>query len=199
MSVLLEDYNDIDNFSILESEIVGGERTFKLRGSLGRCDFPNKNKRVYPRSIMVPLIEELQTQIRENRFLGEINHPQSRPQIDLTLASHKITSFQLNEDGHMVGEIVPLSTTKGKELNALLKDGVRVGVSTRGTGTVKPYKGHLGEGLVEVQPGFRMFAIDIVSDPSAGTFPEMVVESAPEIIPGIPFKRVWALSFKNLK
>jgi hypothetical protein len=196
---LLEDYSDVGNYTILESDLVGGERTYKLRGSLGRCDFPNKNKRVYPSSVMIPVISSLQEAIKENRFLGEINHPSNRPQIDLTLASHKITQFTLTEDGNMIGEIVPLSTTKGRELNALLKDGVKVGVSTRGTGSVKPYTGHLGEGLVEVQQGFRMFAIDIVSDPSAGTFPDMVVESAPEIITGVPFKRVWALSFKNLK
>src|SRR6478609_2003839 len=174
---LLEDYNDIDRFTIMESDIVGGERTFKLRGSLGRCDFPNKNKRVYPSNIMRPVIEGLQEAIRENRFLGEINHPSNRPNIDLQLVSHKITQFQLTEDGHMIGEIVPLSTTQGRELNALLKDGVKVGVSTRGTGQVKPYAGTLGEGLVEVQPGFKMFAIDIVSDPSAGTYPTLVTES----------------------
>ena len=95
--------------------------------------------------------------------------------------------------------MIPLSTPSGKILNSLLKDGVRVGVSTRGTGSVKPYKGHLGEGLVEVQPGFKMFAIDVVADPSAGTYPDLVTEETQQTISNSTFRRIWALSFKNLK
>jgi hypothetical protein len=194
---LLEDYSDIGKYTILESEIVGGERTYRLRGSLGRCDFPNKNKRIYPMSVMRPVIEGLQEAVRDGRFVGELDHPPT-PKINMEKISHKITQLSLTEDGHIIGEIIPTTNTQGKELNALLRDGIKVGVSTRGTGAVKPYSGNLGEGFVEVQPGFRMFAIDVVWDPSASTIPDVVLESY-EDSKFNSFRTIWDMSFRSKK
>jgi len=85
------------------------------------------------------------------------------------------TELRITPDGAVIGEMVPAGPDKYKFI-ALLEDGIGVGVSTRGVGNVKPVR-TMGEEILQVQPGYRMNAIDIVHDPSAGTYPEAVYES----------------------
>ncbi len=193
--MLLEEPTLLERFEIL-SEGANGEKTYKLRGIFSRCDSANKNKRIYRRSIMEEVIGDLQESIQNGGFVGELDHPPT-PKVNMKEISHKITKLALTEDGAVVGEIVPAGPRKN-DFEQIMKDGIRVGVSTRGVGSVKPYSGPLGEGLVEVQPGYKMKAIDVVFDPSAGTFPEKVFESTEEeddkkILLAVPagFKAVW--------
>lgn len=194
--MLLEEPILLTNFDVLKEETDGPEKSYKLRGVFSRCDAANKNKRVYKRGIMEEVISDLQEAIKSGGFVGELDHPPT-PKINMDKISHKITKLAIAEDGAVVGEIVPAGPRKN-ELIQLMEDGIRLGVSTRGVGSVKPYNGPLGEGLVEVQPGYKMKAIDIVFDPSAGTFPEMVYEDTQleeerKILLAVPsnFKAVW--------
>jgi len=190
--MLLEEPTLLEKFEVL-SEDSDGEKSYKLRGVFSRCDVANKNKRVYRRSIMEEVVNNLQEIIENGGFVGELDHPPT-PKINMDKISHKVTKLALTEDGAIVGEIIPAGPKK-HDLIELMKDNIRVGVSTRGVGAVKPYKGPLGEGLVEVQPGYQMRAIDIVFDPSAGTFPEAVLENTEYD----EDKKLWLASPSNFK
>lgn len=105
------------------------------------------------------------------------------------------------ETGELSGVARPSSTPQGEILKGLMKDGIRVGFSTRCSGKVKPYRGPLGEGLVEVQPGLRLIAIDAVMNPSAKCFPKAIIESTEEeskyhFMSGVSnFKTIWETNF----
>jgi len=188
---LLEDYNDLKLFEAIR-ELDGGAPTWRLRGVFSEANVANKNKRVYPIDIMRQVVESLQPIVAEGGFVGELDHPPS-PKINMDKISHKITRLTITEAGKVVGEIVPAGPRKG-DLISLLEDKIRCGVSTRGTGKVKPYMGPLGEDLVEVLPGYSMKAIDIVFDPSAGAFPSPVLEDiATKVMLGgsASFRKIW--------
>lgn len=194
--MLLEEPVLLTNFDVLKEDNNGQEKSYKLRGVFSRCDVINKNKRIYKRGIMEEAVLGLQEAIQSGGFVGELDHPPT-PKINMDKISHKITKLAIAEDGAVVGEIIPAGPRK-RELINLMEDGIRLGVSTRGVGAVKPYNGPLGEGLLEVQPGFQMKAIDIVFDPSAGTYPEQVLESTEyeeerRILLAVPsnFKAIW--------
>ena len=193
-SLFLEDYTDIFEYQLLESS--KDEKGYYIRGVVSRAGARNKNKRVYPMAVMEAAIEELQEAVSGGGFVGELDHPPT-PKININKISHKITKLKMAPDGAVLAEMVVLDTAEGKTLKKLIDGGVRLGVSTRGLGGVKPYMGALGEGLVEVQPGFKMKAIDVVFDPSAGTDgrPNFVTEDTTEggIVLGhtANFERVW--------
>lgn len=186
--MFLQESNDLERFEVLQ-ESEGGEKTYRLRGIFSKAGVVNKNKRIYSREIMEEAVRQATDLIKQGRFVGEIEHPSS-PKINLERISHKITELKMTSDGAVIGEMVPAGPSK-HVLIELLADKINVGVSTRGVGTVKPYRGPLGEGLLEVQPGYMMNAIDIVHDPSAGTFPEAVFESTEYDMES----RVYAISY----
>lgn len=188
--ILLEEFLDDNKYEICE-EIVKGEPKLFYRGVLARANFANKNKRVYPTSVMESAVKSAQRSINERAFVGELDHPPT-PKINVEKISHVITSMNLLEDGNVVGEIEPLDTEPGKHLKTLMRSRIKLGVSTRGSGTVRAYNGPLGEGLVEVNPDFSMAAVDIVWNPSNDAYPEIVSEST-NIMLGqtIRFRQVW--------
>jgi hypothetical protein len=192
--LFLEDYTDVFEYQLMESEKISGG--YFIRGIVSRAGRRNKNKRIYPMSVMGEAVEKLQEAVSSGGFVGELDHPPT-PKININKISHKITKLKLAPDGAVLAEMVVLDTLEGKTLKKLIDGGVRLGVSTRGLGGVKPYNGPLGEGLVEVQPGFTMKAIDVVFDPSAGDDgrPNFVTEETTEngIILGhtAKFERVW--------
>ena len=185
--IYLEEFSFIEQYTLIES----AENKHLLRGIFGRSDFANRNKRVYPRPVMEECINNLQESIGQRGLVGELDHPPS-PKINVKGISHVITKLALAPDGAYIGEIEALDTNPGVELKKLMDSRLRLGVSTRGLGNVKPYNGPLGEGLVEVMPGYRMKAIDIVFDPSADAFPKAVVEDT-NIVLGSDnaFRKVW--------
>jgi hypothetical protein len=196
----LEDYTDIFEYQLMESSKDG--KDYFIRGVVSRAGTRNKNKRIYPMSVMESTINDLQEAVGSGGFVGELDHPPT-PKINVNKISHKITKLKMAPDGAVLAEMVVLDTEEGRTLKKLIDGGVRLGVSTRGLGGVKPYMGPLGEGLVEVQPGFKMKAIDVVFDPSAGDDgrPNFVTEGVTEggIILGhsAKFERVWNDVFGN--
>jgi len=189
MNIILEEFSN--SYEILKEDIDKGARVYKIRGIMGRANYPNKNKRVYPISVIKESIDEVQELIKGNRFLGELDHPNS-PKINMDKISHKITNLFLSEDGSIIGEMIPAGPNKNL-LISLIEDGIGFGVSTRGTGTVRPYNGPLGEGLMEVVPGYKLRAIDIVHEPSASAFPNVIRENTEDNMFFVPssFKSVF--------
>lgn len=171
--MLLQEYNDLEKFEVL-NESEGGEKTYRLRGVFSRSGTKNKNGRIYSREIMEAAVEAAQEAVKTGRFVGELDHPAS-PKINIDKISHKITELKFTPDGAVIGEMVPAGPDKYKFIS-LLEDKIGVGVSTRGIGNVKPIRS-MGEEILQVQEGYQMRAIDVVHDPSAGTYPEAVYES----------------------
>lgn len=189
--MFLEDFNFIERYDVLNEGKEGNR--YILRGVFSRVDHPNKNKRIYPRDIMEESINAAKDSISNRALVGELDHPPT-PKINVNGISHVINRLAISPDGAVLGEAEALDTAPGKTLKELMKARVKLGVSTRGVGSVEPYRGPLGEGLVVVKPGYRMKAIDIVFDPSQDAFPEYVREETEhKIILGATrkFSEVW--------
>ena len=132
-----------------------------VKGVLQRADAKNQNGRVYPKDILIREAKKYSDiNIKERRALGELDHPDSSI-VNLNNVSHNIT--EMHWDGNdLVGTVEILSTPSGNILKELFKCGIKLGISSRGLGSVKT----LGEGEVEVQPDFELIAFDFVSNPS---------------------------------
>lgn len=143
-----------------------------LSGVMQRCDAINQNGRKYPVDILRREADKYKKIfITERRALGELDHPES-PVVNLANVSHNV--LDLWWDGNnLMGKIEILSTPSGNIAKELLKAGIRLGISSRGMGSVKA----IGEGKVEVQDDFEIVCWDLVSNPSTqGAFMETLNE-----------------------
>ena len=150
-----------EEVSYIKENIGNGEKTYFIEGVFMQSDVKNRNGRVYPKNI---LGKECQRYIKEyvekGRAMGELNHP-TGPTVNLDRVSHIIK--ELHEDGsNMVGKAKVLDTPMGRIVKNLIDEGARLGVSTRGMGSLRSKNGYQ-----EVQEDFMLAAIDIVADPSA--------------------------------
>ena len=143
-----------------------------VEGVVQRANAKNGNGRVYPKDTLEREIDKYKaTYIKENRALGELDHPES-PIINLKNVCHNILDLWWNGDDVM-GKIEILPTPSGNILKALLIAGITVGISSRAMGSVK----QIGE-TVEVQDDLELVCWDFVSTPSTqGAFMEIVSES----------------------
>jgi len=144
-----------------------------VKGVLQRADAKNQNGRVYPRNILMREAKKYaDVNIKERRALGELDHPDSSI-VNLNNVSHNVT--EMHWDGNdLVGTVEVLSTPSGNILKELFKCGIKLGISSRGLGSVK----QLGEGEVQVQDDFELIAFDFVSNPSThGAFLKPMNES----------------------
>jgi hypothetical protein len=173
MRLIKEDisFNDVQTLT----EGSGANKKLYIKGPFLQAEKVNRNNRVYPQKIMDAAVARyMQEYIKENRALGELNHP-PEPVVNPERAAIMTTS--LEKDGcYYIGTAKVLSTPMGKIVENLLSDGVKVGVSSRGLGSLKQAR----EGFNEVQEDFMLTtAADVVFDPSAQTaFVEGVYESA---------------------
>lgn len=144
-----------------------------IDGVLQRADAINQNGRKYPKDVLLRESEKYANVfIKENRALGELDHPDSSI-VNLANTSHNIVKLWW-EGNDLKGKIEILDTPSGNIAKSLLKAGIRLGISSRGLGSVKT----LGEGTVEVQDDFEIVCWDLVSNPSTqGAFMEVVKES----------------------
>lgn len=158
---LLRELNEGLDVQVL-TEGTGAEKQYFIEGVFLQADIKNKNGRVYPSEIMR---EETKRYVKEyvdtNRALGELGHP-TNPSINLDRVSHKIVS--LKEDGsNIIGRAKIMNTPYGKIVKNLMDEGVKLGVSSRGLGSLKEKNG-----AKVVCEDFRLItAADIVADPSA--------------------------------
>ena len=130
-----------------------------LSGVMQRCDEQNGNGRVYPRMILEREVKNYMKSVKENRACGELDHPEDSV-VNLKNASHTVTSLWW-EGKDLMGKIKVLSTPAGLILQALISDGISLGISSRGLGSVSE---HQGKTLVE--DDFQLICFDIVSEPS---------------------------------
>jgi hypothetical protein len=145
------------------TESVNGKKSLFIEGIFLQSECVNRNGRMYPFSIMEREVNRYnENYVQKGRALGELGHPDG-PTVNLDRVSHKIV--QLEQKGNnWVGKAQILSTPMGKIAESLLKDGVTLGVSSRGIGSLRENT----KGYKEVGEDFMLAtAADIVADPSA--------------------------------
>ena len=136
-----------------------------VKGVLQRAESKNQNGRVYPREVLLKEVGKyLENQVTERRALGELDHPESSV-VNLNNASHNVIEMHWDGDD-LMGTVEVLSTPAGNILKELFKSGIKLGISSRGLGSVEPVNEKEGEDTVEVQPDFELIAFDFVSNPS---------------------------------
>jgi hypothetical protein len=147
-----------------------------VNGVLQRADAKNQNGRVYPKETLMREAKKYSDSfIAEKRALGELDHPDSSV-VNLNNVSHNVLGMKWNGDD-LVGTVEVLGTPAGNILKELFKSGIRLGISSRGMGSVKEVFSEGGDTL-EVQPDFELIAFDFVSNPSThGAFLSPVNES----------------------
>ena len=157
---------------------ANGDGRLLMRGVFQRAGKKNQNGRIYSNELLQREVKRLQDSIDDNRLGGELDHPQSA-KIRVPVTSHLITKLWIpNNSDEVYGELTPTHNSSGRDLfNLITKDKMRLGVSSRGTGTLK----ETDNGLL-VQPNYNMITFDIVADPSThGAFPTEVNNSNKKI------------------
>ena len=136
-----------------------------VKGVLQRAESKNQNGRVYPRETLVREAKKYaEVQIAERRALGELDHPDSSV-VNLNNVSHNILEMHWTGKD-LVGTVEVLGTPAGNILKELFKSGIKLGISSRGLGSVKEISEAEGDDTVQVQPDFELIAFDFVSNPS---------------------------------
>jgi len=151
----------LDNINSVIEEDVSGKKEMFIEGVFLQDSIKNRNGRMYPKEVMNEAVKRYKKDyIDTKRSISELNHPTS-PQVNPERASHIVTS--LSESGNnWMGRAKVLNTPMGGIVRNLINDGVSMGVSSRGLGSVKE-----SNGANVVQNGYYITAIDVVSDPSA--------------------------------
>ncbi len=166
--MLLVEYTLLDDLQVINENTTGGVTKLKLRGRFQKCDEQNNNGRIYPRKILEGQVQRIQEKIKDRSLVGALDHP-ANDAIHLSQASHLITGLSVDKTGDVIGECEILSTPNGKIVESLIKDGVKIGISSRGVGSVSEGR----EGKI-VNEDFKLITFDLVSDPSTkGAFPEL--------------------------
>jgi hypothetical protein len=140
-----------------KAEVANG--ALYLTGVMQRAEAQNGNGRVYPREILRREVKNYTKLVRENRALGELDHPEDSV-INLKNASHMVTDIWWDGDDVM-GKVKVLNTPSGEILKSLVSSGVKLGISSRGLGSVSEST----NGTV-VEEDFQLICFDFVSEPS---------------------------------
>ena len=160
-----------ENVEFITEEKKGG-KSYKIRGIFMQADVKNRNGRVYPLDILRKEVTKYNKNfIQQNRAFGELGHPDG-PTVNLERVSHMITS--LTPDGkNFIGEAKIMETPMGKIVKNLMDEGAKLGVSSRGMGSLNQKNG-----ASYVRDDFYLAtAADIVADPSApNAFVEGIME-----------------------
>ena len=167
---LIAEYNESDVEFITEAKEGEGKK-YIISGVFAQSESKNRNGRIYPRPIMEKAVSKyVAEQVSKDRAVGELNHPEG-PTVNLDKVSHKITELKM-KGNDVVGKAQILDTPNGKIVQGLLDGGVKLGVSTRGMGSLAQQ----GNAMV-VKDDYLLNTIDIVQDPSApGAFVNGIME-----------------------
>ena len=164
---LLVDYIPFEVTQQQINESIKNNGKLIVNGVLQRANAKNQNGRIYPRNTLMREADNYsKVQIAERRALGELDHPDSSV-VNLNNASHNILEMHWNGDD-LVGTVEVLGTPAGNILKELFKSGIKLGISSRGLGSVE----ELGEAegdenpTVKVKDDFELIAFDFVSNPS---------------------------------
>jgi hypothetical protein len=151
------------NIEVLAEANADGTKALYITGPFMEANVVNGNKRVYSAEVMNNAVNNyVKNKVTKGNAYGELNHP-SGPQIDLERACILIKELDMNDNGQVMGKARVLSTPMGNIVKGLLESECRVGVSSRGMGSLKSVNG-----INEVQKDFKLVtAADVVADPSA--------------------------------
>ena len=167
---LISEYHD-SNLQVITENKKDGGKAYVIEGVFMQADKKNRNGRIYGKAILENAVNKyVKEQVKTGRAVGELNHPEG-PTINLDKVSHKITELKF-EGSDVIGKASILNTPMGKIVEGLLEGGVKLGVSSRGMGTLVNKQGtsHVGK-------DFMLSTVDIVQDPSApGAFVNGIME-----------------------
>ena len=169
---LISEFNDYAVAPVIVEENEKGEKEYFIEGVFMQSDIKNRNGRIYPEQVMKKEVDRYVKEfVEKDRAFGELGHPDG-PTINLDKVSHMIT--KLEQDGkNFMGRAKVLSTPNGQIVRNLINDGAKLGVSSRGLGSLETRGG-----AQVVKDDFQLAtAADIVADPSA---PEAFVEGIME-------------------
>ena len=185
---------EIESVEFITEKLKNGKQNLYIEGIFLQGNIKNRNGRMYPMETLQREVARYnESNITSGRALGELGHPDG-PTVNLDRVSHKITS--LKESGsNFIGRAKILDTPMGSIASSLIKEGVKLGVSSRGIGSLKPTK----EGFNVVGDDFMLAtAADIVADPSApDAFVEGIMEGKEWIWEGNSFREQRAAETKN--
>ena len=143
------------------SEGVGSTKNYFIEGVFMQSETKNRNGRMYPSSVMSKEVGRYNTEyVAQNRAMGELGHPEG-PTVNLERVSHIIKDLRL-EGNDVYGRAKILDTPYGKIVKNLMDEGAKLGVSSRGMGSLKEQ-----DGVNVVQEDFMLASVDVVADPSA--------------------------------
>ena len=207
---LIAEYTESDVQCIVEKR-EDGTKKYVIEGVFAQADKKNRNGRVYPKAIMEGAVGKyVDEQVSKQRAVGELNHPEG-PTVNLDKVSHLITDLRF-EGNDVVGKASILETPMGKIVQGLLDGGVRLGVSTRGMGSLEQRND-----AMYVKEDFMLNAVDIVQDPSApnafvngvmegvewvwnnGIIEPQVIEKVETEIKRAPSKRLYETQVREFK
>ena len=169
MKLISESIEDIEYITEDDAE---GKKNYRIRGVFLQAEVKNRNGRIYPMSVLEKEVGRYNKEyVQKNRAFGELGHPDG-PTVNLERVSHMIT--KLHPDGkNFIGEAKIMDTPYGKIVKNLINEGAKLGVSSRGMGSLEPRRG----AQVVKDDFYLATAADIVADPSApNAFVEGIME-----------------------
>jgi hypothetical protein len=169
MSLYLRENLTFDRANLIVESVKEGEmKTLHMKGIFIQGGVRNANERIYPVSEIEKAVEQLNGQIREGHsVLGEVDHPDDL-KINLDRVSHMITSMWM-DGANGYGKLKILPTPMGQLVSTMLESGVKLGVSSRGSGNVDDGSGKVSD--------FEIITVDIVAQPSApNAYPKAIYE-----------------------
>ena len=152
---------DVTPFKPILREMKERPGVFEVEGVMQRAGAKNQNGRTYDKSILQREVKKYMNEFVNNgNAFGELDHPES-PVVSLKNASHVVKDLYWDGDD-LMGKVELLNTPSGNIVKEIIKGGHTIGISSRGTGSVK----QTNEGTLEVQPDFELVCWDFVSNPS---------------------------------
>ena len=182
-----------ENVKYFSESAENGEKKFIIDGVFMQAEQVNRNRRVYPKSVLEKAVNKYVTEyVNKGRAVGELNHPEG-PAINLDKVSHRITNLQWSGND-VYGKALILDTPMGKIVKGLLEGGCQLGVSSRGMGTVANKNGQ-----TMVNDDFILATVDIVQDPSApSAFVNGIMEGVEYFYEGNSIVAVTSDKYKNI-
>ena len=163
--VLLREYYELCDGGVCQDLLTEAEKRFVaeggmiLSGIMQKADTQNGNGRVYPARVLMREVENYKKLVKERRALGELDHPDDSV-INLKNASHMVTDVWF-QGKDVMGKVQVLNTPSGNILRSLVESGVKLGISSRGMGSVSE-----SQGATVVEDDFQLICFDFVSEPS---------------------------------
>tara|TARA_R100000808_G_C2153569_1_gene163907 strand:+ start:5215 stop:5820 length:606 start_codon:yes stop_codon:yes gene_type:complete len=162
---LLREYYELCEGGVCQDLLTEEEKRYVanggmiLSGKLQEADIQNGNGRVYPHAVLMREMKNYSKLVKEKRALGELDHPEDSV-INLKNASHLVTDVWW-DNKNVMGKVKVLDTPSGQVLKSLVSSGVKLGISSRGMGSVQE-----SAGQTIVEDDFQLICFDFVSEPS---------------------------------